>query len=295
MAKSSAGESALRRALKILDTFSFDAPFLTLSEMARRAGYPTSTTHRIVNELVRNGLLEQLEGRRYRLGNRLWELGARTPGALGLREIARPYMLDLHHRLGQHVQLVVPYGAEGLVLERMSAIDAVVNAQVIGGHMPLQFTAVGLVLLAFDFHDLVEQVVEAGLRPPSSVALQNANDLYAKLDEIRRDGYASAEGYIYPASRGIAVPIVGSEGVVVAALGVVVPNNGTAARPIVTALRETAKLISTSLLRSYLPPSHPSALPGGDLRFLVSSSMQSMKFLERRRSRLPSAPEHRTD
>ena len=78
---------------------------MTLSEISDRAGLAPSTAHRIVGELEREGLLERLPDRTYRLGVRLWELACRTPGALGLRELARPYLQAVHARVRQHAQL----------------------------------------------------------------------------------------------------------------------------------------------------------------------------------------------
>ncbi|WP_375385735.1 IclR family transcriptional regulator [uncultured Microbacterium sp.] len=283
MARHSEGESALNRALGVLDAFSVDHPFLTLSEIARRTDRPISTTHRIVRELASQGLLEVLEDRRYRLGNRLWELGTRTPGALGLREIAQPFLIDLHRRLGQHVQLAVRYDVDALVLDRISTPDAVVNATVVGGHMPLPHTALGLVLMAFGPEGLVEEVVERGLRPPTPAAPQTAEQLQEAVDLTRRRGYAVADGYIFGGSRGIAVPVSGAHEVVVAALGMVVPNDATATRPIASALRRTAAGIGNTLARAYLPAGHPDALPGGASRYLVRSSASSMRFLGQRR------------
>ncbi|NNV09701.1 winged helix-turn-helix transcriptional regulator, partial [Geobacillus sp. MMMUD3] len=79
------GESMLSRHLRILDVFGVDSAFLTLSQISRRSGLPVSTTHRLLDELERERLVERLPDRSYRLGLRLWELAARTPGALGLR------------------------------------------------------------------------------------------------------------------------------------------------------------------------------------------------------------------
>jgi DNA-binding IclR family transcriptional regulator len=283
MARSSAGESALTRALGILDAFSIDTPFLTVSEIARRAGRPVSSTHRTVKELASHGLLESMGDRRYRLGNRLWEIGARTPGALGLREIAQRFLLDLHQRLGQHVQLAVQYGTEALTLDRLSEPDAVINATVVGGHMPLPHTALGLVLLAYGSDNLVDQVVAEGLRPPTSAALHTEAQLQKALEETRERGYAMAAGYIHAGSRGIAVPVVGANGVVVAALGMVVPNDASPALPLALELRRTAIGIGKTLTRAYLPAGHPDALPGGASRYLVNSSTSSMEFLARPR------------
>lgn len=289
MARGSSGESSLNRALSILDVFSVDAPFLTLSDISRRANRPLSTTHHIVRELVAQSLLEPVgeADRRYRLGNRLWELGTRTPGALGLREIAQPYLQDIHHRLGQHVQLAVLYETDALVVDRISDPDAVVNATVIGGHMPLPHTALGLVLMTYGPAGLIDKVLARGLHPPTAAALHSAEQLREAVESTRRHGYAVTDGYIFPGSRGIAVPVTGAHGVVVAALGMVVPNDDTPARPIAHDLLRTAAGIGSSMARAYLPASHPDALPGGPSRYLVRSSTSSMKFLSQRRRRNP--------
>ena len=98
---------------------------------------PLSTAHRLVAELEREGLLERMPDRTYRLGVRLWEFASRTPGALGLRELARPWLEAVHARVRQHTQLGVLAGHDVLFIERMSTRDAVLNATLIGGRTPL--------------------------------------------------------------------------------------------------------------------------------------------------------------
>ena len=136
MARGSAGRSALHRHLRVLDAFDALHPFRTLSQIAETAGLAPSTAHRLVAELTAEGLLERLPDRTYRLGLRLWEYAARTPGALGLREVARPWLHAAHARIRQHVQLGVLAGTDLLFVDRLSARDAVVNATLIGGRNP---------------------------------------------------------------------------------------------------------------------------------------------------------------
>ncbi|WP_345752496.1 IclR family transcriptional regulator [Microbacterium rhizophilus] len=282
MAKSSEGTSALTRVLAVLDAFTTDAPFLTLTQIHRRSGIPLSSVHRIAAELVDHGLLEPAAGRTYRLGNRLWEIGSKTPGALGLREIAEPYLRRLHDIAGQHVQLGVRIGTDVLIIERISAPDAVINGSIVGGRIPIQHSTSGLVFLAFGEPELLDAVIAQGIHPVTSAGPGTADALRAEVDATRRRGYALADGWIHPASRGLAVPVRGSEDVVVGALGAVIPNDASSPRRAATLLQETAHRISDALLRAYLPASHPRALPGGSLRALVASSAESMRYLERR-------------
>ena len=280
MARQSNGVSAISRVVQVLDTFSFEAPFLSLSEIAERAGIPMSSAHRIVTELVEHGLLERMPDRSYRVGNRLWEMGSRTPGALGLREIALPYLHAIQSRVRQHTQLLVRSGLDVLVIERLSSRDAVVNASIVGGRIPIQHSSSGIVLLANTEEDLIGKIVERGLAPITAASLQTGDQLRDAVERARRDGFAVSEGWIFEESRGVAVPIRGSQDVVVGTVGVVVPNDGTPTDDLVRLLRLAAEGISDALLRSYLPPGHPHARAGGVYRQLVASSDRSMAYFE---------------
>jgi DNA-binding IclR family transcriptional regulator len=285
MARQSNGVSAISRVVLVLDTFSFETPFLSLSEISERAGIPMSSAHRIVSELVEHGLIERMPDRSYRVGNRLWEMGSRTPGALGLREIALPYLHAIQSRVRQHTQLLVRSGLDVLVIERLSARDAVVNASIVGGRIPIQHSSSGIVLLAHADteradDDLVARVIERGLSPITETSLRTADQLRVAVDRARHDGYAVSAGWIFEESRGIAVPIRGSQGVVVGTVSVVIPNDDSPVDDLVRLLRLAADGISDALLRSYLPPGHPQARPGGIYRQLVSSSERSMAYFE---------------
>ena len=156
---------------------------------------------------------------------RLWELACRTPGALGLRELARPYLQAVHARVRQHAQLGVLSDTEVLFLDRLSARDAVVNATLIGGRIPLHASSSGLVLLAHSGQAVVDAVLAAPLRRYTPHTIQTEAELHAALRRVRSDGWAVCDGHIHEESRGIAVPVYGAHHDVIAAIGVVVPND----------------------------------------------------------------------
>ncbi|WP_194396871.1 IclR family transcriptional regulator [Microbacterium atlanticum] len=277
MARGSAGESVLHRHLRVLESFDAWHPFLTLSEIADAAGIPRSSAHRLIGELEREGLLERLPDRTYRLGVRLWEFASRTPGAVGLREIARPWLGAVHERVRQHTQLGVLSGRDVLFIDRMSTRDAVVNATLIGGRIPLHASSSGLVLLAHADESLAEDVVQAGMRAYTDRTIRTGTDLRAQLRRVREDGYAVTEGHIHPESRGIAVPITGPGGTVYAAIGVVVPNDGVSPHPYVELLRRAAAGIAHDLAVAYRPDVDERT---HGIRPLVSGSRRSLEYLE---------------
>lgn len=254
MAHRSAGQPALTRQLALLDAFDHDHPFLTLSEMARRAGLDVSSAHRAALTLTAHGLLERHDGRQYRLGLRLFELATRVPGALGLREAAMPTLEHLHRHIGHHVQLGVLAGLEVLFIERLSARDSVVNITEIGGRLPLHLSSSGLVLLAYADSAVVNAVLGSPLRPVTAASIADRGRLERELEAIRRNGGIVADGFIHPDARGIAVPLYGVSGTVVAALAAIVPADETDPIVIMTMLREGAAAISADLRKLAASP-----------------------------------------
>lgn len=85
MANSPSGDSMTARIVRVLETFTAERSVQTTAEIGRRAGLPSTTAHRIVDELVEAGLLERDEERRVHLGMHLWEFALRGPTALRLR------------------------------------------------------------------------------------------------------------------------------------------------------------------------------------------------------------------
>ena len=119
------GDPVVDRALALLAAFDDGHRRLTLSDLARRAGTPLSTTRRLAERLVAWGALERAAAGGYVVGLRLWEVGSLAPRALGLREVAMPFMDDLYEATRQHVLLAVLDGDAALLVERRSSRSAV--------------------------------------------------------------------------------------------------------------------------------------------------------------------------
>ncbi|MDL5154831.1 IclR family transcriptional regulator [Actinomycetospora termitidis] len=245
MARSDSGESVLERVVRILEAFTPDAPALGVGEVARRAGLPPATASRLVADLVAHGLLVR-DDRRVRVGTRLWELASRASPTLSLRETAMPVLEDLHRVVGHHAQLGVLDGDEVLFVERLSADRAVINLTRIAARLPLHASSSGQVLLAFASTVLQERVLARPLGGFTRNTITDPAALRRVLAEIRERGVALCPGHIHLDATGVAVPVRRPDGQVVAAVSVVVPNDGEAART-VPALTEAARRIGSRL------------------------------------------------
>lgn len=244
---SPAGPSVTERVLGILSAFGPGAEALTLSGIARAAGLPLSTAHRLVGELAAWGALERGEDGRYRIGLRLWEVGALAPRSLGLRERAMPFLEDLYEATRQNVQLAVRDGHEVVYVERLAHPEAVRVFSRVGGRMPLNATGVGQVLLAFAPPPVQEEVLAGPLPALTPRTITDPQVLRRTLAAVRREGVAVCDGMVDLLSLSVAAPVRGEDERVVASLSVVVPSAGAEPRMIVPAVRAAARGISRAL------------------------------------------------
>jgi DNA-binding IclR family transcriptional regulator len=233
------------RVVRVLETFTSERTVQSAAEIGRRARLPSSSAHRIVDELVGAGLLERDEDRRIRLGLRLWELALRGSTALRLRQAALPHMEAVQAAVREHTQLAVLEQDEALFLERLSHPDAGANITRVAGRLPLHASSSGLVLLAHADAELRDRVLAAPLRALSRETITDADALRRELALIRRRGYVIAPGSVEQVSTGIAVPLRDA-GEVVAALSVVLPRD-TAPEAALAALQRAASGVESAL------------------------------------------------
>lgn len=108
------GASVASRLLTVLGAFDDEHRAMTLSQIARRAGLPLPTTHRLVAELATWGGLVRRPTGEYVVGRRIWELALLAPTQTGLRQIAEPFLHDVYGATLATVHLAVREGAEVL-------------------------------------------------------------------------------------------------------------------------------------------------------------------------------------
>jgi DNA-binding IclR family transcriptional regulator len=211
--------SAAGRIASVLDAFRDDRDALTLSELARRAALPKTTTHRLTGELVRCGLLERAGGE-LRLGLKLFELGQLVPQQRSLRDAARPVMADLREATRHSVNLGILEGADVVYVDILAGPDSPRLPTRVGGRWPAHATAIGKAILAFSDAGTVQVVLDAGLGRISERTITSAELLRAELDRIRESGL----GYDFEESRPglvcVASPVHGAGGAVAGALSV---------------------------------------------------------------------------
>ncbi|TMR94154.1 IclR family transcriptional regulator [Nonomuraea basaltis] len=215
------GRTVSSRLLEVLFAFQPDHPDLSLADLVRMTGIPHPTVRRLAMELVAAGALDRREDGRFTVGLRLWQLGTLAPLTESLRSLAQPFMEDLHSALHQHVQLAVLEGHEVVIIERLSAPHALGLVSHVGGRLPLHCSGVGKVLLSHGGPELIESVLNRGLRRYTSRTVVDPAELRHEIAACRRTGTAAVRGELTEGADSVATRIVDGHGRVVAALSVV--------------------------------------------------------------------------
>ncbi len=240
------GASVTSRALDLLGVFDPGHRSLTLSEMARRAGLPLATAHRLVGELHRWGALDRRPDGEYVIGRRLWDLGLLAPVQTGLRQAASPFLHDLYGATLATVHLAVRDGSAVLYVDRLAGHVSVPVVSRIGSRLPMHATGVGKVLLAYAPEDVRADVLGRLTRITPYTITQPAR-LLDQLRRVRAEGYATTGEEMSLGACSVAVPVRTGAGVVLAALGIVLPDLRRERARMVSALQVAAHGIGRTL------------------------------------------------
>ncbi|HLV59551.1 MAG TPA: IclR family transcriptional regulator [Natronosporangium sp.] len=230
------------RAIQLLLLYDDDRPVLTAAEVAERLGMSRSTTYRYLQSLRAAGMLEE-DARGFRLGMRIFQLAHIARKGLGLSEVALPVMRRLAEQTGETVLLTRRVGHRVVCLEREESTHHLRLSYERGQILPIHAGASGLVLLAWLTAQELDEVLRAApLEQFTPSTTTDPQVLRARLAEIRKVGYCVTFGERDPGVVGVAAPVRGRHGAVVAGLSVVMPQP----RMDVDMLQSTIDLVTTS-------------------------------------------------
>jgi DNA-binding IclR family transcriptional regulator len=216
------GRSVTSKVVAILLTFQ-DGNEHSLTEIAQLTCLPVSTAHRLVTELAGWGLLERTEESRFRVGLPIKAIGSRRSYTPAIIEWARRVLEDLVTASRKCARLGVLTDAGVAFIEKRHDHSPVTTfAQT--PRLPAHASALGKALLAFSSSDIVDGVIAGGLKRYTANTLTDPERLRRCLASIRLSRVAIARWELRPGLSEVAVPVFGSGGMAVAALGLDVPD-----------------------------------------------------------------------
>jgi DNA-binding IclR family transcriptional regulator len=240
-----AGRSVTSKISSILLTFTEGSEH-TLTEISQLAGLPISTAHRLTSELTSRRLLERTADGRYRAGLPLRMMGAGDPGPPALLERAPCVLEDLatvtrcRARLGVLQELEVRY------IEKQPG-PRPVSSSTPAATLPVHPTALGRALLAFAPPTTVEMTILRGLRAYTPHTITAPDRFRRALAVVRLTRVAVTRFEFEATACGVAVPVFGAGGELVAAIELTVPDLGGELQSGMAALTIAARSLSREL------------------------------------------------
>jgi DNA-binding IclR family transcriptional regulator len=196
---------------------------VALRQLARTLGVPRSTLHRVLQTLKGKGMVDQIEGAGYVIGEVALGLG----GGKRLRELphlAEPVLDDVYRQIGETVNLAIPHADSMLVVAARQSSEPLRMVSVVGEQNPFHCSGLGKAYLASLEEEAVRRLLpRLRLTPETPRTIVERSLLLQELEATRRRGFALDDEESVDGVRCVAAAIHAHPGPVVGALSVSAP------------------------------------------------------------------------
>ena len=249
---------SILKAFDLLELLSKYENGLSVTDISNKLKWNKTTAHRIANTLlVRGYIIQNEETLKYKMSFKILSLGSRLLNETKIPEIAVPFLKNLLSKINETIHLVLLDGLGVAYIDKLEPKDMPYRMNTyIGKRNPLYSTAVGKIMLAYNYKDNLEEIWAGfDLKPYTENTIISIDKMKEELDIILKNGYSYDNEEQELDIICIAVPIFNNSGTVNYALSVSVPKNRFTPEKealILESLLETAGNISKNL--GYLSP-----------------------------------------
>ena len=213
------------RVLDLLELFATSFEPLGVTSVSRSLGIPKSSAQGLLVTLAGRGYLVR-EGAGYVLPARLrqggWVGGVRAR----LLEVAKPVLERMAQQSGESAFIGVLSGNEVKYLAKALSSHEVRYDASLSRTRPVHSTSTGLAILAHSPPDFTDRILgKAKLRAVTPHTITDRATIVAMLDRARRCGYAEVQDANVIGASGVAAPVFGGRGEVLAGLSIGVPTS----------------------------------------------------------------------
>ncbi|GAC69090.1 IclR family transcriptional regulator [Gordonia soli] len=250
MAGNSGGVQSVERAFELMELIGRAGGECSLSHLSAESPLPPPTIHRLLRTLVGIGYVRQLPDRSYALGPRLIRLGEVANRQLGA--VAAPVLGSLVGELSETASLAVLDGDMVIYVAQVPSPHSMRTNNEVGRRVTMHNTAVGKAVLAeLDDARILKHVTQAGLTAATEWSVTSLSGVFASVEQVRADGYATDEQEHEVGVCGMAVSVPGAPTpMAVGISGPVARFDVDLRTRAVSALRDAAGTVSEALIGS---------------------------------------------
>jgi len=214
------------RVVRVLQCVAEERGEFTLRPLAKRLHLPPTTVHRLLQVLVKSGMIERTDADAYRAGRELYRIASRLVHRFDVQSIARPILLRLWTECQEtcSVCLYMPSERIAKVADAIPSPHPLRYVLEISSTFSLAWGSLGHSILAYLSDSEVDEILSQSKRGPLSGApAPSRAELCAELAAIRRRRYAVYENRTMLDIAGIAAPFFGPTGSVMGCVGIMMP------------------------------------------------------------------------
>ena len=250
------------RVMRILDLLREYPLGLSIFEVGKILDLPKSSVHELLHSMVENSYLMQ-EGKRYRLGVKVFELGQSALQSFEVTQVARPLMKWAGHELNEVVQLALLDGKEVVYLSKMQFRKDLNIPSRVGGRMPAHATALGKAILSTQSDDQVHAKFSGvTFKTYTPNSLTSIDNLISDLNLARKNSFAFDNEEYSPGVVCFAMPFKNVSGQILGAISITMPSemkDEINRDRVLAVLEEASSKIAKSLVASPVKSHHQSA------------------------------------
>ncbi|MCC9608963.1 IclR family transcriptional regulator [Blastopirellula sp. JC733] len=213
---------ALERGMKILEQLAAQPSGATLAKISAELDAPKNSTLRLLQTLVALGYVARDESpSRYRLTGKLLNIAHPRVHGVSLVQCSLDAMRTLRDQVGETVQLGLPTGDEGVIIEKLESTSAIRIGVELGLRFALHNNAPGKILLAHRPEAERDATIKRiKLSRSTDRTITSRTKLKEECDRILHQGYATDWGEADEGIHCVAAPIHDPLGTLIATIWV---------------------------------------------------------------------------
>ena len=218
--------NSIEKALKILLAFQEGQSSWGVRELSAHLGISPATVLRILQTLKNYDFVGQNpQTKKYHLGNIYYDFFQALQNTNPLNQATVPYLETLREKTGETVHFNIVEAPLRVCVNSLESKRTLKASMPIGNRSPLHAGASSKCLLAFSSEPFIKGYLEnTPLAPVTENTIVNKDQLYAELQKIKDQGYASSLGERTPGLGSLSAPLLNYKGSLLGCFSLAVPE-----------------------------------------------------------------------
>lgn len=181
----------LIRFFKIIDLLE-NSSELRLKDIADKLNIDKSTIHRFLKTLLKYNFVKiNPSNKKYSLGLKFLNIATKIIDSIDIRNIAHHHLIELEEYSSETIHLTTFDGKRVVYIDKIESIKPIRMYSRIGNVAPINCTAAGKVILAFQKQSVINSIIQdLDFIPVTKNTITDKKKFIEELENVRKKGFA---------------------------------------------------------------------------------------------------------